>query len=244
MKTLNNLRFEILETINQYSDDSQLDYRLIDEFIINKRVKWFENTYNKFNKTVPNVYYQSLNCVSVKLVDQSECCDISTDCLILRTEERLPSFLSLSDGELLDKVSAVGIINFSFNIIPYKRAEFYGNGRYNTNSIGVFLLNGYLYLISKDKIKYPLLEKINIRGVFRDPRDASKFINCDNQPCWNPNMEFPLEERLWSYCKEDILKSDLQIKLSIPEDNANDNQDNRIDPLPGGGMPSSKPSES
>lgn len=229
-KTLNQLRFEILELVNQYSDDSELDYRLIDELIINKRVKWFENTYNKFNKTIPNIYYQTLSCVPVKLVDQAECCEVQTDCLILRTEKQLPAFLSLSDGELIDKVSPVGIINLPFNIIPYRRAEFFGNGRYSKNAVGVFLLNGYLYLISKDKIYYPLIEKITIRGVFRDPREAEKFISCDNKPCWNPDMPFPLEERLWDYCKQDIINTDLKIKFSSPLDTSNDNLDNRIDP--------------
>lgn len=234
MKTLNQLRFEILEIVNQYSDDSKLDYRLIDEFIINKRVKWFENTYNKFNKTIPNVYYQTISCLPVKLVDQAECCSVETGCLILRTEEKLPAFLSLSDGELIDKVSPVGVINLPFNIIPYKRAEFFGNGRYNSNSIGAFLLNGYIYLISKDKIHYPLIEKISVRGVFRDPRDAARFISCDNEPCWNPDMAFPLEERLWDYCKQDILNTDLKIKFSMSQDIQNDAQDNKIDPQPPG----------
>jgi hypothetical protein len=51
-------------------------------------------------------------------------------------------------------------------------------------------------------------------------------------------MEFPLEERLWDYCKQDILNSDFKIKYSNPEDVMNDNQENRIDPLPpGGGNP-------
>ena len=235
MKTLNELRFELLELINQYSDDSKLDYRIIDEFIINKRVKWFENTYNRFNKSIPNLYYQTLSCVPVKLVDQAECCEVSTGCLILRTENPLPSFLNLSDGELIDKVSPVGVINLPFNVIPYRRAEFFGNGRYDRESVGVFLYNDYLYLISKNTIEYPLLEKITVRGIFRDPRDAAKFISCDNKPCWSPDTQFPLEERLWDYCKKDILSTDLNIKLSTPEDNSNDAQDNRIDPMPPGG---------
>lgn len=235
MKSLNKLRFELLEIINQYADDSKLDYRMIDEFIINKRVKWFENLYNKFNKTIPNIYYQTLGCVKVIAVDQSECCDIQTDCLILRTEKKLPSFISLSDGELMDKVSPVGVVNLPFNIIPYRRAEFFGNGRYNTKTVGVFLLNNYLYLISKDKIKYPLLENISIRGVMRDPRDAYNFKTCENTPCWTPDSPFPIEERLWEYCKTDILSTDLQMKYNNPLDNNNDNQDNRIDPIPSGG---------
>lgn len=229
-KTLNQLRFELLEIVNQYTDDSKLDYRLIDEFIINKRVKWFENTYNKFNKAVPNVYYQSLSCVPVKLVDQAECCEVATDCLILRTVEKLPAFLSLSDGELIDKVSPVGVINLPFNVIPYRRAEFFGSGRYNKQAVGVFLLNGYLYFISRDTVYYPLIELVNIRGVFRDPREAAKFIACDSKPCWNPDMAFPLEERLWDYCKQDILATDLKIKFTNPLDISNDNLDNRIDP--------------
>ena len=63
MLTLEKLRFGLLESINQYSDDSTLTYRLLDQYIEEYRVKWFELEFNKFNKVVPNVYYQTLSCL-------------------------------------------------------------------------------------------------------------------------------------------------------------------------------------
>lgn len=225
MSTLRKYQYELLEAVNEYTDDSKLTLRLLEQYIINYRVKWFENTYNKFQKQIPEIYFQTLSCVPVALVDQSDdCCGIVTGCKILRTVDKIPTFISLSDGEIISKVSPVGIINIPFHIIRYEQAEWFGNGRYNQNKIGVFLYNNYLYLISKDEIYYPLIERINIRGVFRDPREAGNFVGCDNKPCWSYDSIFPLEERLWTYVKTDILQTEIAPKIQTVEDLKNDNK--------------------
>lgn len=232
MATLNQYRFEILEDVNNLSSDSTLDYRLIDFWISNKRAAWFTKLYNKFQSTVPNIYYQTLPCVELIDVDQAECCTISTGCLIKRTKEKLPEFLSLTDGELIEKVGPTFIVTIPFNVIPYRRAEFFGNGRFDKNSIGVFLYNGYMYFISKDTFHLPLLEFVNIRGVFRDPMEAAKFKDCDNAPCFSPDSQYPLEARLWEFIKTEILTKEIPMKLGIKQDTRGDNQDNAIDDTP------------
>jgi hypothetical protein len=232
MPTLNQYRFEILETINQTSSDSSIDYRLLDFWISSKRTAWFTKLYNKFQSTVPNVYYQTLPCVEVIDVDQSECCEISTGCSIKRTKEKLPEFLALADGELIEKVGPTFIVTIPFSVINYKRAEFFGNGRFDKNSIGVFLYNGYLYLISKDTFHLNMLEYINVRGVFRDPLQAGEFKDCDNQPCFSAESEYPLEARLWEFIKMEILTKEIPLKLGTKADSRGDNQDNAIDDTP------------
>jgi len=232
MPSLNQYRFEILECINQTSSDSSIDYRLLDFWITSKRAAWFNKIYNKFQSTVPNIYYQTLPCVELIDVDQAECCSISTGCLIKRTKEKIPEFLSLADGELIEKVGPTFIVTIPFNIISYKRAEFFGNGRFDKNSIGVFLYNGYMYFISKDTFHLPLLEYVNIRGVFRDPMDAEKFKDCDNNPCFSPESEYPLEARLWEFIKTEILSREIPTKLGIKADVRGDNLDNNLDDTP------------
>ena len=107
-KTLEKLRFELLDIINQYSDDFEADYRLLDELIMNKRVKWFEQVFNKFNNTVPSVYYQSISCVPMELVSTTDCCEELTGCYVLRSVDQMPQVMSLSDGEMIAKVAPVG----------------------------------------------------------------------------------------------------------------------------------------
>lgn len=230
-QSLNHYRYEILEIANQYSSDSTLDVRLLDEWIINKRVKIFQNVFNKFNTVVPSIYYQTLPCVPVIDVDQSECCEVSTGCTIKRTEEKLPEFLTLTDGELIDKVGPTFIVTVPFNIIPYRRAESSGNGRFDKNSIAVFLYNGYLYLISKDNFHLAPLEFINVRGVFRDPMEAARFKDCDDKPCFNADSNYPMDGKLWEYIKAEIVTHELPMKLGNPRDTQGDNQENITDPI-------------
>lgn len=228
MATLNQYRAELLEAVNQYSDDSNIDFRLLDQLISNYRVKWFENVYNKFNRNIPDIYFQTLSCVDLELVDQVDCCSVSSGCKILRTSQQLPEFATLSDGELLLKVSAPFIVNKPtelFHIIKHEQAEFFGNGRYNKQRIGVFLYNRYIYFIVKeDNINLPLLEKVNIRGIFRNPQEASRFKDCDGRLCWTPDSTYPMDAKVWNYVKGDILVRELNIKLNTPEDLINDNR--------------------
>lgn len=235
MLTLNQIRFQLLETINAYSSDYDLDYRLIDAYIHNKRVKWIVNTYNKFTNTIPSVYYQTLSCVEVELVSTSECCEELTGCYVLRTKEKIPQILSLSDGEVIARISGIGIDSKSYNIISQFRIPYWGNSKFNNQSIGVSYINDYVYLFSKDPIYYPQIEKITIRAIFRDPQEAGRFTSCDGSPCWSEEDPYPLEERMWEWMKQDILATDFKLKLTTPRDNENDEQQNITDLTPDGG---------
>jgi len=233
--TLNEFRYEIREIINQYSSDSTIDNRFLDSLISGKRERVLINNFNRFNKTIPSMYYQTLSCVEVIDVDQSECCDIKTGCYIKRTKEKIPRILSLSDGELIDKVGPAVTVSIPFTIIPYRRAEFWSSSRYNKNKIAAFLNNGYMYFIAKDNIQFKMLERVSIRAVFVNPMEVASFTNCDGTPCFTPDDPFPLEGNMWEYIKTDILQNDLRIKLSIPRDAEADNADNIIDSSKPGG---------
>lgn len=235
MLSLNKLRFQLLETINAYSSDYDLDYRLLDAYILNKRVKWFQQIFNKFQSTIPSVYYQTLSCLEVELVDSSECCEELTGCYVLRSVKQIPAIMSLSDGEVIARVSGIGIDSKSYNIISQFRIPYWGNSRYNKQSIGVAYINNYLYLFSKDPIYYPQIEKVTLRAIFRDPQEAGNFISCSGKPCWSEEDPYPIEERLWEFMKQDILATDFKLKLSVPGDNENDNMQNTTDLTPDGG---------
>src|SRR5688500_5356349 len=148
--TLNYLRFDIQEAANLYSDDLDLDYRLIDFWIASKRVKWIEQVYNKFQKSIPSTYYQVLPCIPMQLVDSSECCT-ETGCYVVRSINKIPQILSLSDGEVIARVSPVGLESISYPIISQFRLPYWGNSKYNKQKIAALYYNEYLYLISKEE---------------------------------------------------------------------------------------------
>jgi hypothetical protein len=227
-KSLNSFIYELREIINQSNLDFIGDNRLLADFIINKRVKWFENTYNKFNKTIPQSYYQTIGCLKVIPTDISECnCDLS-DCYVLRTEQKIPDFISLSDTELIHSVKPISVLARPFTLIQYNRVPYWGNSRYNTGALAAFYYNGYMYFIGSNPTAIGLIDSVSIRGVFRDPRDLASVSNCDNKPCFSSDDIFPLEERLWEYCKADILQNELNMKISTPEDLQNNNRQDTV----------------
>ena len=223
MITLQKLRFELLEPLNMYSDDSTITYRLLDQYIEEYREAWFKKLYNKFNRTVPTVYYQTLSCLELETVDIAECCTTLTGCEILRTKKEIPTVLSISDGDLIAKVSPVGIKAIPFYLMKYEQLEWFGNGRNEQNIIGTFYYNNRLYFYCKNKFNYSLLEKVTMRAVFRYPSDVMAFKDCTGQPCFTPETEYPIEAELWNIAKKDILYNEFKIKLETEEDNTLDN---------------------
>lgn len=228
--TLSQYRSQLIEWLGQYSDDSVFSYRYLEDQIIVWTNKWFCNTYEKFSKDIPELYYQTLECVEIEQADQADCCEFETGCTIMRTKREVPAFRALSDGELFVKAWPVSVYQSQptnlFDIIDFERADGYGNLRYNANRIAAFYYKNRVYLISKDFPTISLIDKINIRGIFRDPRDTAPFM-CANKPCWTPLSPFQLEERLWTYVFTD-LTNDLLQKLKNPQDrvnNANDQLD-------------------
>lgn len=219
--TLNKCRFSLLEAVNEYSDDSLITYRLLDQYIEEYRVKWIELMYNKFNKQIPQVYFQTLPCVPVELKDSAECCSNLTGCELLSSVDEMPGFVSLSDGELISKIQPIGITHIPYYLIPYEKVPYYGNSRYNHTSIATFYYNNRIYLYTKASQLYPLIEMFSIVAVFRYPSEAGRFVDCNGKPCWTPDSPYPMDERLWNYVKRDILEKEFNIKLQTPEDLTN-----------------------
>lgn len=221
--TLNKYRSQLIEFIEQYSDDSDYSARYYEDLIVTWTNKWFCNTYEKFTKDIPELYYQTIECLPIEQADQSDCCDFQTDCTIMRSVSKVPAFRALTDGELFVKAWPVSVTQSPtnlFDIINYERADVYGNLRYNANRIAAFYYKERIYLIAKNHPTLPLIDKINVRGIFRDPRDLEVFNSCSNKPCWTPDSPFQLEERLWTYCFEDLKKILLE-KLQVEEDKVN-----------------------
>lgn len=224
--TLDKYRSQLVEWIQQYSDDSDYSYRYYEDLIVTWTNKWFCNTYEKFNKTIPELYYQTIECLEIEQADQADCCEFNSDCTIMRSVLEVPQFRALSDGELFVKAWPVSVVENPknlFEIIKFERADSYGNLRYNSNRIGAFYYKNRIYLISKNFPTLSLIDKINIRGIFRDPRDVGRFTNCSNKPCYTNESPFPLEERLWTYCFEDLKKVLIE-KLEIPQDVINNDK--------------------
>tara|TARA_R110002167_G_scaffold206565_3_gene410567 strand:+ start:1899 stop:2597 length:699 start_codon:yes stop_codon:yes gene_type:complete len=227
--TENEIIYDILELArgNQIIDDVEIDGRQIMFLINNQRHLWIRNEYNKPGRKMDPFMQQDLGCVKLIEVDGAECCDtdISSDCKVLRTENKIPTTIELHSGPSITRVGPIKKIDIPFSFIPYNRAQFFGDDKYANNITQAFLLNGYIYLITPTTAA-SFLEYINVRGVFVTPSDAANFSDCDGTTCYDKaTSTYPISSWMYAYFKPQVVQQ-LMLATQTPKDTAGDSQEN------------------
>ena len=221
MASLTDLQSEIEEALRINSDDSEVDRRLITRLIAEQRALWIRNEYNK-NRSISEDVTQDLGCIAMELKDAADCCSdiVEAGCKVLRTAVDLPKPIEYHNSSGFTRVGATNTIKAPISLIPYQRVPFAGNGRFNQGRIFAFYLNNRMYLYSKTE-DFMQIEYLNIRGVFEDPTAAGSFRTCSDLVCWTPDSEYPINDWMWTYMKEQIIQQLLR-QESIPMDEDND----------------------
>lgn len=127
-------------------------------------------------------------------------------CIILRTENTIPSPIHLNYYEPFRVSSITKELSFDFSTPEQYR--FQKHNRYTGKSLKFFYINGYVYVTTHKHIKH-----INIRGIFLDDLALSQFDNCAN--C---GIDREIPNDMANKIIESIRASDLRI-LTPQEDN-------------------------
>jgi hypothetical protein len=148
MITLNQMIYQIYEGLQITSDDTSLDKRLIKDLINQSRANWIRKEHNK-NRSIDDNVIQDLGCIDIELTDRisSNCCDISTDCRILRSVNKIPNAIELNHEKIITRVSAVDFMSIPIIFMDYDAAIYFGNGRYNKKALAAFIKSNYLYIV-------------------------------------------------------------------------------------------------
>lgn len=224
-RTLDTIAYDLLTTIRQLHDDSDIDLRQIKYWIQSSRSVWLTNELNKFKPVSPE-FIQDLGCIQLEPADTSMCSAVDTGCTLLRTVLEMPVFLEAGYEPAITRVGPAVVNSGNYRLISYERVGSVGSGRFNSDAIYSFLLKPYIYVITKSKsLEYAGLRKINIRGVLAHPEDAARFTKGDGTPCYKSTDNYPMTDRLVAYMKEMIIQNDVRTMLSLIPDkfnNAND----------------------
>ena len=221
--------YQIYEALQITADDTSLDKRLIKDLINQSRANWIRKEHNK-NRSIDDNIIQDLGCVDVILVDRvsANCCEVSTDCVILRSREKIPNAIELNHDKIITRISAVDFMSIPIIFMDYEQAIYFGNGRYNKKSLGAFIKNNYLYIIYNKGAFNLLLETLNVQGVFEDPTEAAQFVNDCGVPCFSWDSRYPINAWMWqSLVKQEVL-NELRVKRTLYKDDNNNAKDDAI----------------
>lgn len=229
MSTLAEITFGVINTINpKQISGSSITKELVAFHVKNVRAQLAKQAIGKYG-TLESEYIQSLGCINLVLADKSECCEYPTECLILRTEVKIPQTLT-GKTSLLTRVGPVNLTESSFQHIEFERVPFEGLNKYTRSLTKWFKtdFNNYLYILvnEADYIKNGL-EVINVRGAFADPEDCSDFITCStNETCFSFDSEYPVPDSMIPIIQDMVIKNFIGIQFKQPIDSTNDSLNN------------------
>jgi hypothetical protein len=229
MATLNEFAYNIRNIARAglgNSDDERLSISMIKFWIRGYRAKAiFELT--AAGKQVDPQLVQDMGILTLSEVDKSdsECPKVEWGCSIKKVT--IPKLVDWPDNRaiifigLIDKQTPI-ILDHSDTHI-FKRATRFGKLMHRA-----YLIGNTFYVVTKDnesELKY-----INVRGVFENPTEVSKYPNpgCE-EVCFNEDTdEYPIPMRLYEAITRNILINELQMTLQTVNDELNNaRQDNQ-----------------
>jgi len=158
---------------------------------------------------------QDLGCLELIKVDASKCCNLPTECAVYRTVKKIPKTVRFN---FKDAVTYVGAIDGKANIpiVESHTVQWLPFDKYTKNKMKAYMIEDYLYVYNADGLKF-----INVRGIFEDPEDLSKY-DCDGTDCYDEDSDFPIPMDMLQTITQGIMSGELMMLSTSVNDTTND----------------------
>lgn len=222
---LNELAYMVAELVqsNKIVDDSELDLRLIKDFIKLKRATFLKNKANSgYDININNTQLVTFTVAEIDSIATPAAYPFSNTTTqkytVFKSTSTIPRILENKSGPLVLEFGNSDINKYGYQFVPYEYLKFCGNGKFNSGLVYGALRDQYIYLQQRTGDTF-LTNNPNgvIRAVFEDPTDVSGF---DDE-----TSEFPCSLDIIEYIKNSIFDVEFKIMLSSPEDNENSAND-------------------
>lgn len=227
-KTLNRIVYELIELYRaNYKVTDSLDERLVASWIQKYRALLIRETTEGIRYIDPAII-QVLPDVELTLVSSFNTKNplFSNGQKLLRSLRKIPEFIDSKEHlPIITRVYGSEIIGESFEVVSPTISNYVGSGKFNNNTIYVFLYDGYIYLTSKSGI-HKNISQITIDGVFYNPIEAYEFVNGEGTYDWD--MPYPISETLLANLTTLIIKTNYNFILYPPQDLLNNSKDDLV----------------
>jgi len=219
MITLNKIIYNIRNIIKEKNDDSKITNSQLEFIFNNWRARLITQNYRKARHSDVNLT-QDLGCVPMIAVDKAEDCEVTLGCTILRTVDRLPISIEIDEKPLITFIGSIDKTGPQYQLIPWARFSWVKHQKWAGAFPYAALKDGYLYIINKK-----ILDKINVQGIFQDPREAARFKHCSGEPCYTEDSNYPVDAGMIPLITEMMFTKELAVFERARPDLTNDNND-------------------
>tara|TARA_R110002020_G_scaffold60656_1_gene164123 strand:+ start:2749 stop:3441 length:693 start_codon:yes stop_codon:yes gene_type:complete len=224
--TLNEIAYNLLNLVRggRSNQDEHISLDQIKFNIRHYRAVFIRRDYAK-NGLNSRHTEQDLGCVDLVPVDASKCCNIDTKCPVYRTIKKIPKTIRYNFEEAITYVGDVSGMN-TIPMISSNMIQWLAYDKYTSNKMKSYMIGDYLYIYNAEG-----LENINIRGVFENPEDVSKFDRCSSGGCYDDSKDdFPIGMDMLSLINKGILDGELNLLSTSLTDTTNDRLQDRAAP--------------
>ena len=211
--TFNEIAYNVLNLVRagRSNHDEMISLDQIKFNILHYRAMFIRRDYARNGKITRHLE-QDLHCLDLVQVDSSRCCSgFQTGCVVSKTIMPIPRTVRLNFKEAITFVGAVDGMSTIHLIEPYM-AKLASYAKYTGKNKKAFMIEDYMYILNPDNIG-----KINIRGIFEDPRDLSRF-DCNDGLCYNEDSEFPMPADMLQAITAGLVQGELQVLLGTLND--------------------------
>jgi hypothetical protein len=218
------------------SQDERLSLRNIQFWIKAYRAKAI-TVMTDYGKEIDQQLVQDLGVLKLEEVDAAESCEpcIEWGCPVLKV--RLPKLVALPKNRSLlfvgkiDKQTPIKLDDADVSI--YKRSAKFGN-----LFTRAYMIGQSLYVVPNKK-DYDM-RYINVRGIFEDPTEVSKFDEDCNEICFNPEVdEYPLPMDYYDFIITNIMQKELRVLMASQNDEFNNSRPDNEQAIPDNRRPES-----
>lgn len=215
--------YMVNDSLKLKSDDSSITPEHIEFLLLQYRSLLLSQRYTDQKRTIPVSNYQTI-CVEI---------DNDFDCAIgdsISSIETIPTFSNLKGNESVHiKAMGVGFADIEYTYIGIERFPYTGVNKWLRNIIYFTTSTDGKLLLKSANPNFKYLKKVQVSGLFENPRDALA-LSCDENGnlCNYLDSEFPLEAALIPVLLGMVVEF-LGQSLYRPEDDINNAADNLSD---------------
>ena len=231
--TLNEIAYNLLNIVRggNSNHDESISLEQLKFNILHYRAMFIRRDYAQNGFTSRHIE-QDLGCVELEKVDGSRCCDVPLECPVYRTKLPLPKTVRYNFSEALTYIGSVSGLD-TFPLVNSNMVRWLSYDKYTKNNMKSFMIDEHLYIYNAQGI-----ENVNIRGVFEDPRDVSRFGDCGGTGCYegDETADFPIPMDMIQRINQGVLAGELKIISGTVSDTTNDRMQDPQTGM-GGGAP-------
>ena len=215
---LNEIAYNLLNLVRggRSNQDEHISLDQIKFNIKHYRAMFIRRDYAKNGFTSRHIE-QDLGCIKLERVDASKCCDLPSHCSVYRTTGRIPKTIRYNFEEAITHVGDISGTG-TIPMVNSNTIQWLPWDKYTNKKMKSYMIEDYLYIYNADGLEF-----INVRGVFEDPEDVSRFSDCGGVDCYDDSKsDYPLSLDMLSLVNQGIIAGELALLAGTFSDTEND----------------------